>query len=299
MNLRSRALVADAALLLASAIWGAAFVAQREVADKLDAGSIAALRFLAGGLMLVPIVLVRRPWVRARSPKGAVVAGGMACGIVMFVAFMLQQRGIEAGSTASAAGFITGLYVLFVPALGLFVGMRTHPMVWAGALLAGAGLHLLSFGADVGMSWGDLLVLVCAVAWAAHVLLVGRFSPECDAIELAMAQFLVTGTVALLSLERLPSMETVQACLWPMLYLGPVAVGVAFTLQVVGQRTAPPAHAAVILSLEGLFAAIFGAWLGSERLAVWQYGGCALMLAGILLAQWPEFMGRREPPGSC
>lgn len=294
-----RALGADLWMLLASAIWGAAFVAQREVAGKLDAGSIAALRFLAGGLLLLPIVIVRRPAVRARSPLGTVVGGGLACGVVMFAAFMLQQRGIEAGSTASAAGFITGLYVLFVPVLGLFVGLRTHPALWGGAGLAAAGLYLLSMGVDLRMSWGDTLVLLCAGAWAMHVLLIGRFSPRCDAIELATAQFLVTGVVAALNLQAFPSVETIRDCLWPLVYLGPVAVGVAFTLQVVGQRTAPPAHAAVILSLEGLFAAIFGAWLGGERLFSAQYVGCALMLAGILLAQWPEFVRRQAPAGSC
>lgn len=286
-------------MLLASAIWGAAFVAQREVAGSLDAGSIAALRFLAGGLLLLPIVIVRRPTVRARSPFGTVMGGGIACGVVMFVAFMLQQRGIEAGSTASAAGFITGLYVLFVPVLGLFVGLRTHPALWGGAGLAAAGLYLLSMGVDLRMSWGDTLVLLCAGAWAVHVLLIGRFSPRCDAIELATAQFLVTGVVAALNLQQVPSADAIRECLWPLLYLGPVAVGVAFTLQVVGQRTAPPAHAAVILSLEGLFAAIFGAWLGGERLYAAQYVGCGLMLAGILLAQWPEFVRRQTPAESC
>jgi len=286
-------------MLLASAIWGAAFVAQREVAGSLDAGSIAALRFLAGGLLLLPIVIVRRPTVRARSPFGTVMGGGIACGVVMFVAFMLQQRGIEAGSTASAAGFITGLYVLFVPVLGLVVGLRTHPALWGGAGLAAAGLYLLSMGVDLRMSWGDTLVLLCAGAWAVHVLLIGRFSPRCDANELATAQFLVTGVVAALNLQQVPSADAIRECLWPLLYLGPVAVGVAFTLQVVGQRTAPPAHAAVILSLEGLFAAIFGAWLGGERLYAAQYVGCGLMLVGILLAQWPEFVRRQTPAESC
>ncbi|MFM7808803.1 MAG: DMT family transporter, partial [Planctomycetota bacterium] len=220
-----RALRADAWMLLASAIWGAAFVAQREVAGSLDAGSIAALRFLAGGLLLLPIVIVRRPTVRARSPFGTVMGGGIACGVVMFVAFMLQQRGIEAGSTASAAGFITSLYVVFVPAVGLIVGVRTHPAVWMGAIVAAVGLYFLSVGSDLRMSWGDTLVLLCAVAWAVHVLLIGRFSPRCDAIELAAAQFLVTGVVAALTLQAWPTFEAVRSCLWPMVYLGPAAVG--------------------------------------------------------------------------
>ena len=275
-------------LLVASAIWGAAFVAQRKVTPHLGAMEIAALRFLAGGLLLLPIVALRRRLVRTTSPAPIVLSGGLIAGVLMLVAFVLQQMGIERGSTASSAGFITGLYVLFVPMLGLLGGVRTHAAVWAGSLLAAVGLYLLSVTSDFRMSEGDLLVLACAVAWAIHVLVIGRFSPRCDPIELAAMQFMVTGGVAVLLLPRWPSMEAIEQVLWPMLYLGPVAVGVAFTLQVVGQRTAPPAHAAVILSLESLFAALFGALLGEERLAWVQYAGCGLMLAGILLAQWPE-----------
>ena len=296
MSGRPGALRADLWMLLASAIWGAAFVAQHRAAQHLDALSIAALRFTAGGLLLLPVVVARRRRVRAGSRASTVAVGGLSAGMVMLIAFLLQQRGIEAGSTASAAGFITGLYVLFVPMLALIGGLRTHPAVWAGAVLAAVGLYLLSMNDDLRLSWGDTLVLVCAMAWAVHVLLIGRFSPRCDAIELAMAQFLVTGMAATLMLPALPSVEAVRAALWPMVYLGPVAVGVAFTLQVVGQRTAPPAHAAVILSMEGLFAAVFGALIGGERLGWGQYAGCALLLGGILLAQWPEFTQRAAVP---
>lgn len=280
-------------LLVASAIWGAAFVAQRDAAAQLGAMEIAALRFLAGGVLLLPIVAIRRTSVRATSPPRVVLLGGTIAGVLMLVAFVLQQTGIERGSTASSAGFITGLYVVFVPMLGLLWGERTHAAVWVGAVMAAAGLYLLSVDASLRMSKGDLLVLACAVAWAVHVLVIGRFSPRCDPIELAAMQFLVTGGIALVLLPRWPAAGAIEQVIWPMLYLGPVAVGVAFTLQVVGQRTAPPAHAAVILSMEGLFAAVFGALIGDERLDWVQYGGCALMLAGILMAQWPELAGRR------
>lgn len=283
-------------LLVASAIWGAAFVAQRDAAAQLGAMEIAALRFLAGGVLLLPIVAIRRTSVRATSPPRVVLLGGTIAGVLMLVAFVLQQTGIERGSTASSAGFITGLYVVFVPMLGLLWGVRTHAAVWVGAVMAAAGLYLLSVDASLRMSEGDLLVLACAVAWAVHVLVIGRFSPRCDPIELAAMQFLVTGGIALVLLPKWPAAGAIEQVIWPMLYLGPVAVGVAFTLQVVGQRTAPPAHAAVILSMEGLFAALFGALLGQERLAWMQYGGCGLMLAGILVAQWPELAGRRAGP---
>jgi len=285
-------------LLAASAIWGAAFVAQRAAAEHLDAWGLAAVRFMMGAVLLAPLVVTRWRSARARGGVGPVLLGGLAAGIVMLVAFVLQQRGIEAGASASSAGFITGLYVLFVPMLGLLGGVRTHAWVWSGALMAAAGLYLLSVQEGLVIGRGDLLVLACAVAWAVHVLIIGRFSPRCDPLELATMQFLVTGMLAGVLAEpmggTLPSWHAVQAAWWPLLYLGPVAVGVAFTLQVVGQRTAPPADAAVILSMEGLFAAVFGALLANERLAGAQYAGCGLMLAGILVAQWPDIRPRRE-----
>lgn len=296
MTTRSQALRADAWMLLASILWGAAFVAQNKAAEHLDALGIVALRFTAGGLLLLPIVCVRRRSVRAHSPLGVVLGGGVCAGLVMLVAAVLQQRGIQRGATASAAGFITGLYVLFVPIMGLLVGVRTHVTVWIGALLAAVGLYLLSVTMDLSMSRGDFLVLLCAVAWAGHVLLIGRFSPRCDAIELAAAQFLVTGVVAWCVMPfidaKMPAMQAIEAAVWPLMYLGPIAVSIAFTLQVVGQRTAPAAHAAVILSMEGLFAAIFGAILLKEQLSPWQYVGCGLMLSGVLLAQANEFRAR-------
>ncbi len=299
MTPRLEAFRADGWMLLASALWGAAFVAQSHAAAHLDAASIVAIRFLAGGLLLVPVVIVRRKSVRQRSPIGVVMRGGIGAGVAMLIAAILQQCGIEQGCTASAAGFITGLYVLFVPILGLIGGMRTHLSVWSGAVVAAIGLYLLSVAPTLSMSPGDSLVLLCAVAWAIHVLVIGRFSPRCDAIELAATQFLTTGFLALLMMDRVPSPEAIQAAMWPMLYLGPVAVSIAFTLQVVGQRVAPPAHAAVILSMEGLFAAVFGAILAGERLGAGQYVGCGFMLAGALLAQWTELRRRSNPGETC
>ncbi|MGA1266518.1 MAG: DMT family transporter [Phycisphaerales bacterium] len=297
MSDRRSALGADAMLLAASVIWGAAFVAQRAAAEHLDAWGLAAARFVMGGVLLLPLVVVRWRSARARHGMGLVVLGGLAAGSVMLVAFVLQQRGIEAGASASSAGFITGLYVLFVPMLGLLAGVRTHAWVWCGAIMATTGLYLLSVQDGLVIGRGDLLVLACAAAWAVHVLIIGRFSPRCDPLELAAMQFLATGVLAAVLAESmggtLPSWHSVQAAWWPLLYLGPVAVGVAFTLQVVGQRTAPPADAAVILSMEGLFAALFGALLANERLSGAQYAGCGLMLVGILVAQWPDIRPRR------
>ena len=287
MILRRVTIQADLLLLLASLIWGVAFVAQQNAAKSLDALSIMAIRFLMGAAILAPLIIVRRArGVNASSPGALLWSGGLFAGLAMLIAAYLQQKGIES-TTASSAGFITGLYVLFVPLIGLLFGHRVGWSAWLGVTLATVGLYLLSVSAELHMSRGDLLVLGCAVVWAIHVLIIGRYAPRCDPIELAAVQFLVTGLIAFMFMMRngLPEWSHVSSAWMSLVYLGALAVAVAFTLQVVGQRTAPPTHAAILLSMESPFAAIAGALLAAERLSSREYFGCALMLAGILVSQ--------------
>ncbi len=287
MTLRRETIRADLLLLVASAIWGVAFVAQQDAAKSLDAVSILAIRFLMGAAILAPVIIVRRVRkVNMPSPGALLWSGGLFAGLAMLLAAYLQQRGIES-TTASSAGFITGLYVLFVPLIGLMLGQRVGWSAWLGVTLATVGLYLLSVSAELHMSRGDLLVLGCAVIWAIHVLIIGRYAPRCDPIELAAVQFLVTGVVAAIFMmsRGLPEWSHISSSWISLTYLGALAVGVAFTLQVVGQRTAPPTHAAILLSMESPFAAIAGALLIAERLSAREYLGCALMLAGILVSQ--------------
>ena len=287
MTLRRETIRADLLLLVASAIWGVAFVAQQDAAKSLDAVSILGIRFLMGAAILAPVIIVRRVRkVNMPSPGALLWSGGLFAGLAMLLAAYLQQRGIES-TTASSAGFITGLYVLFVPLIGLMLGQRVGWSAWLGVTLATVGLYLLSVSAELHMSRGDLLVLGCAVIWAIHVLIIGRYAPRCDPIELAAVQFLVTGVVAAIFMmsRGLPEWSHISSSWISLTYLGALAVGVAFTLQVVGQRTAPPTHAAILLSMESPFAAIAGALLIAERLSAREYLGCALMLAGILVSQ--------------
>ena len=287
MTLRRETIRADLLLLVASAIWGVAFVAQQDAAKSLDAVSILSIRFLMGAAILAPVIIVRRVRkVNMPSPGALLWSGGLFAGLAMLLAAYLQQRGIES-TTASSAGFITGLYVLFVPLIGLMLGQRVGWSAWLGVTLATVGLYLLSVSAELHMSRGDLLVLGCAVIWAIHVLIIGRYAPRCDPIELAAVQFLVTGVVAAIFMmsRGLPEWSHISSSWISLTYLGALAVGVAFTLQVVGQRTAPPTHAAILLSMESPFAAIAGALLIAERLSAREYLGCALMLAGILVSQ--------------
>ncbi len=274
-------------LLLASLIWGVAFVAQKNAANSLNALSIMAIRFLMGAAVLVPLIWFRRKrGLHVRASGALLCRGALFAGLAMLMAAYLQQIGIES-TTASSAGFITGLYVLFVPLIGVFLGQRVGWPAWLGVTLATMGLYFISITAELHMSRGDLFVFGCAVVYAFHVLIIGKYAPRCDPIEFAALQFLVAGAVAALCMSRsgIPDWSNISSVWMSMVYLGAVAVGVAFTLQVVGQRTAPPTHAAILLSMESPFAAIAGALLITERLSVREYMGCALILAGILASQ--------------
>ncbi len=280
----------DLLLLLTAAIWGLAFVAQR--VGMQDTGPLAfnASRFLLGALVLVPVVRARA---RTGGPGGGPPAPwrldlrrGLVLGLVLLGGATLQQMGVVY-TTAGKAGFITGLYVVLVPVLGLAVGQRTGGRTWLGGLLAVAGLYLLSVTGTLHMARGDLLVFIGAFFWAVHVLFIARWAPRTEPVRLAMLQFLVCGVVSLVAALILEpeSWGGLRGAFWPIVYAGVMSTGVAYTLQVVAQRHAPPAHAAIILSLEAVFAVLGGLVMLGESLSLRGWTGCALMLAGMILSQ--------------
>jgi len=299
-------------LLLAAAIWGFAFVAQRAGMEHVGPFTFNAVRFALGGVILLPLIALRGrqeadfeaipPPASAtiRLPAGwkGLVPGGAAAGLVLFAGASLQQTGIVY-TTAGKAGFITGLYVIIVPLGGLLWKQRTGAQSWLGAVLAVAGLYFLSLSGGLRMVRGDLLVLLGAFFWAGHVQLIGWLSPRTDPIRLACFQFLVCSAASLVAAVFLEAaffeemtVQGVRAAAWPILYAGLLSTGVAYTLQVVAQRRAHPSHAAIILSLEAVFAALGGWLMLSEVLSRRELFGCLLMLAGMLLSQidlrrWP------------
>jgi len=287
MKLTSRK--ANLLLLIAAVIWGFAFVAQRVGMRYVGPLTFNGVRFALGAAALIPLLM----WERKNGPRAVdggdralVLKGGVVAGLVLFMGATLQQYGVVY-TTAGKAGFITGLYVVFVPLLGLLVGQKTGRFVWAGALTAAVGLYLLSAKGIVGIDPGDGLVLLSALFWAAHVLVIGRLSRRVDPVRLAVTQFTVVSILSLVGAVLFETIElaTLQAAVIPILYAGLLSVAVAYTLQVVAQRRAQPAHAAIILSLESVFAALGGWLVLSEGLSIRALIGCALMLAGILLAQ--------------
>lgn len=289
---------ANLLLLLTAVIWGFAFVAQRSGMEFVGPFAFNAIRFFIGGLMLAPLMLaLDRRRAATKLPVVAlgnrtIVMGGVLAGLVLFAAATLQQMGI-AFTTAGKAGFITSLYVVLVPIMGLALGHRPSAPVWAGALLAAAGLYFLTIEGGFRMAWGDLLVLFGAFLWAGHVLLIGRLSPATDPVKLAFAQFMACAALSAIAalLTETTSIADLRAALLPILYAGIMSVGVGYTLQVIAQGHTRPADAAILLSLEAVFAVIGGWLLLGEQLSLRAFFGCALMLAGILISQ---LVGRPE-----
>jgi drug/metabolite transporter (DMT)-like permease len=235
---------------------------------------------------------------RAAPPRPiSPLAGGLLAGIVLFGGAILQQVGLV-WTTAGKAGFITGLYVVLVPLVGLLWGQRPGWSRWLGAAFAAAGLFFLSVTSSFSLARGDAAVLVGALFWTAHVHVVGWLSPRTRPVALSCVQFAVC---SILSAVILPFVERIDgaslaAAAVPILYGGLVSVGIAYTLQVVAQRHAPPAHAAILLSLETVFAALGGWLVLGERLSPRSLAGCGLMLAGMVCSQLPLFLPVRRLP---
>lgn len=300
-----RTLKSDALLMLTATIWGFAFVAQRVGMEYVGPFTFNGVRFALGSLSLVPLMLLKRKnpsAITALLPpadRQTVAWGGALAGLALFMGASLQQVGLV-HTTAGNAGFITGLYVVIVPLLGLFWRQRPDLGTWIGAVLAAAGLYLLSVTAAFEIAFGDLLVLVGAFFWAAHVLIIGWLSPRIESIQLACIQFAICSLLSLITAAALETMtlQGLMGAALPILYGGLLSVGVAYTLQVVAQRDARPAHAAIILSLESVFAALGGWLLLGELLSARALVGCSLMLAGMLLSQLQAFVFRRKRAGA-
>ena len=278
----------DVLLLLTAAIWGFAFTAQRAGMAHIGPMLYTGVRFLLGALVLAPLWFIRN---RKRQPETGVglrelLGSGILAGVFLFCGVTFQQVGLLY-TTASKAGFITGLYVIFVPLLGMLWKQKSHLGTWTGAGLAVVGLYFLSVTGGFRIGTGDLLVLASAFFWAFHVHAIGRLSKRIDPVKLAVTQYVFCGVLSLIVAVPL---ETISfSAIWdaalPIAYGGICSVGIAYTLQVVAQKSAPPAHAAIIMSLEGVFAVAGGYLILKETLSSRGFAGCALMLIGMLISQ--------------
>ncbi|MGY8906808.1 DMT family transporter [Candidatus Njordibacter sp. Uisw_056] len=292
--MNNKAIQANLLMLLAAGIWGFAFVAQRVGMETMGPHWFNSLRFFIGVVALVPVVL----WIgrnkaktidqenELKSSNKTLMLGGLAAGFLLFVGATFQQVGLQY-TTAGKAGFITGMYIFFVPLIGLFFRMKTGLGTWVGAVVALWGLYLLSINEDFTLSKGDTLQLICAVAFAGHVLMIGYLASKMDTVKLSLIQFFVAGVLAMglaLYSEQL-TWEMIASTAVPLLFAGVMSTGIAYTLQTIAQQHAHPSHAAIILSSEGVFAVIGGFLLLNEVLPPKGLLGCGLILVGMLMSQ--------------
>ena len=270
-------------LLITAIVWGFCFVVQRSGMDYVGAFTYGAARFLLGGLALIPLALAR-PCEKQKRRKS--LLAGLPCGLALFAGTSLQQLGLKTVS-AGKAGFLSAMYLVLVPVLGLFIGQKVKARVWISAALGAVGLYLLcTGGADGSVSAGDLLVLGCSLMFAVQIQLINHFS-DTDSIVLSISQYL---TVAVLSavvmlFTETPTWTGVVDCLPLILYGGLVSIAIGYTLQTVAQKYTPPAVASVMMCLESVFATLSGWLVLGEMFSVREGIGAVVMLLAALLAQ--------------
>lgn len=277
-------------LVTAAAVWGFAFVAQRMGMEHVGPFTFNAIRFLLGALSLIPIYWLssNSKGKKAQPPQNStgIMKWGFVAGIALFAGSSFQQIGLIT-TTAGNAGFITGLYVIFVPILGLFIKQKTQPVVWFAAAMAVTGMYFLTVEEGWTINIGDMLVLISALFFAIHVLVIGHLTQLYNALKLSIVQFLTCGVLSLvvaLAIENM-SLDGIMKAAIPILYGGLISVGVGYTLQVFGQKHSKPAPAAIILSTEAVFAVIGGVLILHETMDMKSLFGCSLMFAGMVLAQ--------------
>ena len=278
---------ANVMLLLAAMIWGFAFVAQRIGMDHVGPFTFNGIRFALGAMVLLP--LFRRSGrgrITSEMSPGRKVTGSIALGVLLFLGANLQQTGLVY-TTAGKAGFITGLYVVFVPLLGLFIGHKTRVNAWIGAVLAAWGLYYLCITGPLALQKGDFLVFLGAIVWAVHVQLIGWLTVRMNSLKLAMAQFMICAGLSLATAVIVEpiTLTGIIGAAPAMAYAGFLSVGVAYTLQVMAQQNAHPTHAAIILSLEAAFALLGGWMILNETLSSQGLLGCGLMFIGMIVSQ--------------
>lgn len=310
--MKSRQVRNSLLLVLTAFIWGVAFVAQRQGGDTVGPFSFNGIRSLIGGAVLIPVIFIidrikpsdRKP--RNRSDRKRLVIGGICCGTVLFLASSAQQLGLYMGTSAGKAGFLTACYILLVPILSLFLKKKCGWNIWLGIVIAVVGLYLLCMSGSLSFQSSDLMMLVCALLFAGHILVIDHFSPLVDGVRMSCIQFWVCGILSVFPAfftEMHHSVTGIEAWVqplgtlsaWiPILYAGVLSCGVAYTLQIVGQNGLNPTVASMIMSLESVFSVIAGWLILGEKMGGRQLAGCGLIFAAILLAQIPSGREKRE-----
>lgn len=276
-------------LLTAALIWGTAFVAQTIGLEKVGSFTFNAIRNMLGALVLLPVIFImsknKNPY--TKEDKRVLLIGGICCGTALAIASSLQQVGIAQGASPGKAGFITALYIIFVPIAGIFTKKKPKITIWLAVILATIGMYLLCVKEGTPLETSDLYLLAGAVAFTGHILVVDKFSPLTDGVKLSCIQFFtcsVICTVPMLLFET-PTIDNIKLATVPILYAGILSSGVAYTLQIVGQKHTPPALASLIMSLESVFAALAGWIILGQSMSPKELIGSGLIFIGIIIAQ--------------
>ena len=282
--------------ILAALIWGTAFVAQDVCADTIGTFTFNAARYAIAVLALLVLIAVRgavhkdaaQPTAEEkRAARKQLWLGGFCCGTALAIASNFQQAGITAGTDAGKAGFLTALYVVLVPVFGLFFRRKVSLPAWIAVALSVVSLYLLCIKGGFSLAPGDLLVLVCAVCFAVHILLIDHFTARCDGVKLSCLQFLfaaIWSTILALIFDTI-DFHVLWECILPLLYVGVFSCGVGYTLQILAQKDSNPTVVTILLSLESVFAVIAGAIILHQQMSLREYIGCALMFIAVVLAQ--------------
>ena len=282
-------------LAITALVWGISFVSQSIGMDYIGANTFNGIRTLLGGLVLLPVILITDA---GKKKKGTykkcnfkkLLLYGAVCGVLLCVASTLQSLGLKE-TTAGKSGFITALYIIFVSVMGIFAGRKLNLKIVSGVLLAVLGMYFLClFGAEINFCFGDFLTFLCAIVFSFHILVIDRVAPKTDGVKLACTQFFVCGLLNCIAmfLFESPDWALIKQCIGAILYSGIMSCGVAYTLQIVGQKYTDPTSASMLMSLESVFAVLSGWILLGERMNVPQTFGCTLMFAAIVLVQLPE-----------
>ena len=282
--------------ILAAFIWGTAFVAQDLCADSIGTFAFNATRYFIAVLALLVVILIsdklkkNKPTLTAQEKKAGskqLWLGGLCCGAALAIASNFQQAGLVAGTDAGKAGFITALYVVLVPVFGLFFKRKVSLPTWIAVVLSVVALYLLCIKGDFSLAPGDLLILVCAVCFAVHSLVIDHFTAYCDGVKLSCLQFLFAGIISTICMFIFEDVDfaAILSCALPLLYVGIFSCGVGYTLQILAQKDSNPTVVTILLSLESVFAVIAGAIILKQQMTVREYIGCAIMFAAVVLAQ--------------
>ena len=282
--------------ILAAFIWGTAFVAQDLCADAIGAFAFNASRYFIAVLALLVVIVISdklkkdKPVLSPAEKKAAnkqLWIGGLCCGAALAIASNFQQAGLVAGTDAGKAGFITALYVVLVPVFGLFFKRKVNLPTWIAVVLSVVALYLLCIKGSFTLAPGDLLILVCAVCFAVHILVIDHFTATVDGVKLSCLQFLFAGIISSVCMFLFEDVDfaAIWSCVMPLLYVGIFSCGVGYTLQILAQKGSNPTVVTILLSLESVFAVIAGAIILKQQMSVREYIGCAVMFAAVILAQ--------------